>query len=127
MVQTSLALSMAVNTLVTGLIVFKILKVFLEVKATVTIVERTLGSTRGTKLRHVIFVIIESGMALFAIQLVRVVLFILADQGMLSYNSQNSLYLAIVIHQMFNVIIRSIHFYLFLTDEIHLARASHQQ
>ena len=116
MVQTSLALSMAVNTLVTGLIVFKILKVFLEVNitSTLTTVERTLGSTGGTKLRHVIFIIIESGLALFAIQLVRVVLFILANQGVLSYNSQSSLYLATVIHQMFNVIIRStIHFYFF--------------
>jgi len=57
------------------LIVFKILKVFLEYKP--TSVERTLGSlssTGGSKLRHIIFIIIESGMALFAIQLVRVVL-----------------------------------------------------
>ena len=105
---------MAVNTLVTGLIVFKILEVFLEVKATVavTLVERPLGSTGGTKLRHVIFIMIESGMALFAIQLVRVVLSILADQGvlMLSNGAQNSLYLVIGIHQMFNVIIRSVSF-----------------
>ena len=66
---TSFALSMAVNALVTTLIVFKILKVFLEVKP-------ALGSvaTEGTKLRSVIFIIIESGMALFAIQLVRVVI-----------------------------------------------------
>ena len=110
---TSFALSMAVNTLVTGLIVFKILKVFLEVKATMTSVERTLGSTGGTKLRHVIFIIIESAMALFAIQLVRVVLSILIDQGVLSHNSQNSLYLIVSIHQMFNVIIRSVHFCFF--------------
>ena len=65
---------MAVNTLVTGLIVFKILKVFLEVKP--TSVERSLGSlgSGGTKLRHIIFIIIESGMVLFTIQLVRFVL-----------------------------------------------------
>ena len=127
MVQLSLSLSMAVNTLVTGLIVYKILKVFLEIKASVTMVERTfkLGST--TKLRHVICVIIESGMALFAIQLVRVVLFILAYQGMPSYNSQNSLYLVIDIHQMFNVIIHSFLFLRFKTHKIYLARASHQQ
>ena len=104
---------MAVNALVTGLIVFKILKVFLEVKATLTSVEQTLGSTGGTILRHVIFIIIESGMALFAIQLVRVVLFILEESEMLSYNSQNSIYLVIGIHQMLNVIMRSVHFYLF--------------
>jgi hypothetical protein len=69
---TAFVMSMAVNTLVTGLIVFKILKVFLEVKA--TSVERTLGTTGGTKLRHIIFVIIESGMALLAIQVLRVVI-----------------------------------------------------
>jgi hypothetical protein len=62
---------MAVNTLVTGLIVFKILKVFLNLKT--TSVERILGSSGGTKLRHIIFVIIESGMMLFAIQLIRLV------------------------------------------------------
>jgi TRAP-type mannitol/chloroaromatic compound transport system permease small subunit len=72
---------MAVNALMTGLIVFKILKVFLEFKP--TSVERTLGSlssTGGSKLRHIIFIIIESGMALFAIQLVRVVLTSLVAQ-----------------------------------------------
>ena len=47
---TGLAASMAVNTLVTGLIVIKILKVFLEVKGAMTSVERTLGSTGGIKL-----------------------------------------------------------------------------
>ena len=72
---TDLATFMVVNALMTGLIVFKILKVFLEYKP--SSVERKLGSlssTEGTKLHHIIFIIIESGMALFAIQLVRVVL-----------------------------------------------------
>ena len=32
------------------------------------------SSTGGSKLRHIIFIIIESGMALFAIQLVRLAL-----------------------------------------------------
>ena len=100
----SLALSMGVNTLVTGLIVFRILKVFLEVKATVTSVERTLGSTRGTKLRHIIFVIIESGMALFAIQLVRVVFYAVSSVRVYAP-------LFIGINQMFIVIMRSVHFY----------------
>ena len=73
---TSFAATMTVNGLVTGLIVFRILKVFLEVKAAQasTSVERTLDSTGGTKLRHVIFVIIESGMMLLVIQLVSIVL-----------------------------------------------------
>ena len=75
---TGIIASMTVNALVTGLIVFKILKVFMEVKAARTSVERTfkLGSSGGTEFRHIIFVIIESGMALFAIQLVRVGLLI---------------------------------------------------
>ena len=44
---TALIASMAVNALVTGLIVFKILKVFLEVTE-VTSVERTLGLLSST-------------------------------------------------------------------------------
>ena len=117
---------MAVNALVTGLIVFKILKVFLEVK-TSTSVERTLGSTGGTKLRHIMFVIIESGMALFVIQLIRVVFFNLPGDS----ETLNDVYnFVICIHQMLNVIIRSVHFYYFssFTDNIYLAtRESHQQ
>ena len=78
--QTSFAASMAVNTLVMGLIVFKIIQVFLEVKAASNSVEQTLGSAGGTKFRHIIFVMIESGMTLFAIQLVRVVLYSLPSE-----------------------------------------------
>jgi hypothetical protein len=110
---------MAVNALMTGLIVFKILKVFLEFKP--TSVERTLGSlssTGGSKLRHIIFIIIESGMALFAVQLVRVVLNILVNLGPGNYYDEYTRvfvgrYLIIAIHQMFNVIIKSVHFYFF--------------
>jgi len=92
---TAFAVSMAVNTLVTGLIVFKIHKVFLQVNATSTSFERTLGSTGGTKLRHVIIIIVESGMALFAIQLVRLVL------GNIQL-AMGSVDLIIGINQMFN-------------------------
>ena len=101
---TSFALSMAVNTLVTGLILFKILKVFFEVKATVTSVERSLGSTGGTKLRHIIFIMIESGMAMFAIQLIRLLLYLLP--------SNNIYYLVIGINEMINVIMKSVSFLL---------------
>ena len=97
---TSFAASMAVNVLVTGLIVFKILKVFLEVKAATTSIERSLGSTGGTKFRHIIFVIIESGMLMFAVQLVRVVLFILPTAPLQGID------LVTGISEMFNVIIR---------------------
>ena len=104
--ETGLAVSMAVNALVTGLIVFKILKVFLEVNP--ILVELTLDSTGGSKLRHVIFVIIESGMALFAIQLIRLVFSILPMEW-----TVHVLEYVIVMHQMFNVIIRFVHFYFF--------------
>ena len=59
---TSYAMSMAMNALVMGLIMFRILKVFLEVKPTSD--ERTLGSTRGTKVWHIIFIVIESGISI---------------------------------------------------------------
>ena len=102
---------MAVNTLVTGLIVFKILTLFLEVKPSFASGKTTLGSTRGTKFQHIIFVIIESGMALFAIQLIRLVFFLL---GTCVFNY------ATVIDQMINVIIKSVHFYFFcFTDNIY--------
>ena len=96
--MTALATSMAVNAMVTGLIVFKILKVFLEVNP--ILVELTLDSTGGSKLRHVIFVIIESGMMLFAIQLIRLVFFILPMEWTVVASDY-----AIAIQQMFNVII----------------------
>ena len=114
MTITALTASMVVNALVTGLIVYKILKVFL-LQANPILVELTLDSTGGSKLRHVIFVIIESGMTLFAIQLIRLVFYILPMEW--TYQASNYV---IVIHQMLNVIIRSIHFYLFcFTDNIY--------
>ena len=126
---TGLVASMVVNTLVTGLIVFKIRKVFLEVKA--TSVERTLGSLSSpgkTKLQHIIFIIIESGMALFAIQLVRVVLSSL-EEGF-GVEAPASVFSAVEfvvpIHEMINVIIRSVHFFFCFTDNIYPARVSHQ-
>ena len=122
MSTTSFALSIAVNTLVTGLIVFKILKVFLEVRAASTSVERSLSSPGGTKIQHTIFVIIESGMMLFAIQLIRLVLYVVTSV------EQKYLNIVTAVNQMFNVIIRSVHFYFFcFIDNIYLARASHQQ
>ena len=102
---TGFAASMAVNALMTGMIVFRILKAT-GVKP--TSVERTLGSTEDNKFRHIIFIIIESGMALFAIQLVRFVLqFIIS----LPLDSEQQLRLDVaidfvtVINQMLNVII----------------------
>ena len=105
MVITSFTLSMAVNTLVTGLIVFKIFKVFLQVKAVTTSVERTLGTTAGgTKLGHVLFVIIESGMALLAVQLARFVLYVLYNLPSESESASDAYFIFIPINEMFNVI-----------------------
>ena len=118
---------MAVNSLVTGLIVFRIFKVFLEVRAA-TSVDRSFGSTGGTKIRHIIFVMIESGMTLLVIQLVRMVLWTVQPSQIVT---PGPVYFAfeylIIIGQMFNVTIRSVHFYFCITEIFYLARASHQQ
>ena len=95
---------MAVNTLMTGMIVFRILQVTAGVK--LTSAERALGSTRGNKFRHVMFIIIESGMALFAIQLVRVVLVSISPVMQEPSNYFQATYdIVVVINQMLNVII----------------------
>ena len=106
---------MAVNSLVTGLIVFKILTVILEIKVATTSVERTLGSTGDTKLRHIIFVIIESGMTLLVIQLVNMVLYVVQPFPAAPVAFANEY--VVVINQVFNVIIRSVHFYFFCFTE----------
>ena len=93
---------MAVNTLVTGMIVFRILKAT-GVKP--TSIERTLGSTEGNKFRHIMFIIIESGMALLAIQLVRIVVQFISlpvEQVHILKVAQD---IFIAINQMLNVII----------------------
>ena len=101
---TGLAASMAVNALMTGMIVLRILKAT-GVKP--TSVERTLGSTEGNKFRHIMFIIIESGMALFAIELVRIVLeFISVPVEQLPFFDAAQDFV-IAINQMLNVIIRS--------------------
>ena len=103
---TSLIMSMTVNALVTGLIVFKIFKVFREVKSVITTLEdKSLGITGGNKLRSVSFIILESGMALFAIQLARVV----TVSPQLAAATLGAAYYAYqiigVVHEMVNVII----------------------
>ena len=102
---------MAVNTLVTGLIVLRILK---AAGVMPTSVERTLGSTEGNKFRHIMFIIIESAMALFAIQLVRFVLEFISVPVEQDLFLQAAGDILVSINQMLNVIIiRSVHFYFF--------------
>ena len=93
-----LALSMTVNALVTGLIVFRIFKVLQEVKTSIAD-EQILEVTGGSTLRRVIFIIIESGMALFSIQLTRLVAASVTTDA-----AYNTYYLIVGIHEIFNVI-----------------------
>ena len=118
--MTGSAASMAVNTLMTGMIVFRIYKV---TRATpITSIERTLGSTGGDKYRHVMFIMIESGMALFAIQLVRVALYYFTSGPI--FHAANEIIISL--NQMLNVIIiRSTSFV--FSDNIYLTRVSHQR
>ena len=105
LVLASLAAFMTVNALVTGLIVFRIFEVFHEVK----------DVTGGRKLRSIIFIIIESGMALFAIQLARLVI---AATG-LGTGTEVAVYQLIVgIHEMLNVVISSVIVALYFTDNV---------
>jgi len=68
----SLGLSLTVNAIVTALIVFKIIQVYLEIKPSLEDEDLKSGISGGSKFRSIIFVIIESGMALFAVQLFRI-------------------------------------------------------
>ena len=97
----SLVLSMALNALVTSLIVYKIFVVFREVKAVTTSDEKSLGVTRGGKLRYVMFVIIESGMILFSVQFARVVSTALRTNG--STSDLNAFNFIVSFHEMLNV------------------------
>ena len=99
----SLIASMIVNALVTGLIVFKIFKAFQRVKSVTTSEEISLGITGRTKLRSVIFIIIESGMVLFAIQLARVVVTIVETVA-----ANYAFDFIVLIHGMVNVMISSV-------------------
>ena len=93
---------MTVNTLVTGMIVFKIFKVFQVARIQVS-GEESLSTTGGNKFRSIIFILIESGSALFCIQLVRLTVSILMTNA-----SVQAFDLVVGIHQMFNVIIKSV-------------------
>ncbi|KAF8816972.1 hypothetical protein BYT27DRAFT_7205395 [Phlegmacium glaucopus] len=73
--STSLAISLVVNGVVTGLIVFRILKVYWEARPTFE--DQTLGIGTKGKIRSIIFIIIESGMAMFTIQIIGVVICVL--------------------------------------------------
>lgn len=102
---TSLVMSMTLNALVTGLIAFRIFKgLFREVKpegTSTTLNIRSLGITGGRKLRYVMFIVIESGMALFSIQLARVVSTALSTGQ--TESDEDAFNLIVGIHEMLNV------------------------
>ena len=86
-------------------------------------VKRTLGSFVSAAGRpndqHIAFIIIESGMALFAAHLARILITIL--EGVLqsitmaaSFDINLAFTLIVSFHQMLNVIISSVHFYSFV-------------
>jgi hypothetical protein len=68
--------------------------------------EQNLGPTGGRKLQTIIFVLIESGMALFSTQLARLVVTFLNTDAAL-----NAFEIISPMHEMIIVIIRSSHFY----------------
>ena len=113
--MASFTASMTVNPLVTSLIVFKIFRVFREVKNTTTSSEKSLSSTGGRQLRSIIFIMIESGMALFAIQLARVVI---AFTGLGTDAEEDAYSLIISIHKMLIVFISSVIVTLYSTDNV---------
>ena len=95
---TGLALSMTVNALVTGLIVFRVFKVFQEVKSSIAD-EQILEVTSGSTLQRVMFIIIESGTVFFSIQLARLVVTIVNTDA-----AYDAYVLITGIHEMLNVI-----------------------
>ena len=94
----SIVLSMIVNAYATGLIAFKLFKMQRDTKPTLG----TLSSSGGIKYRSVISIIIESGVALFCIQLIRVVLIVNFEMTG-SDVPLNALEIVIPIHEIFNV------------------------
>ena len=103
MTLTSLAISLIVNAVVTGLIVLRILMVYWEVSPTIK------GQTLDVRIRSIIFIMIESGMVMFTIQLIRFVFTILL---------LDALHVIVGTHQMLNVIIRSVVSTLYNTETI---------
>ena len=98
------------------------MKVYLEVKPILS--EKKLGPTAsgGRKLRSIIFILIESGMALFAIQLARLLLSVIA--GVKNSSTAAAIIQPIItIQEMLNVIIGPVIFTTYLTDSLCLGRA----
>ena len=96
----SIVLSMIVNAYATGFIAYRIIKMYHEMMPTR---DPTLGNYGGgIKYRNVISIIIESGMALFCIRLIRVALTVYFELTG-SIVPSNALQIVIGIHEILNV------------------------
>lgn len=104
LIITGLSTSIVVNIIAISLIVFSIFKVFRQVKATSD--EQILGTTGGSTLRPIIFVLIESGMVLFSIQMARLVVVSLLTWKY-SMGAQDTFFFIASVHGMINASIRS--------------------
>jgi hypothetical protein len=101
---SGLVMSMTLNALVTSLIAFRIFKV---VKGNTTFYENlkslSVAGGRQLEFRYIMFVIIESGMALFSIQLARVVTTALRIGPAGSTSDLYAYNIIVSCHEMFNV------------------------
>ena len=102
---------MTVNALVMGLILYRIVRVYRADN-------QTLGISDGSTLRPVILVVIESGMALFSIQLVRLVVMSVPTDALSHDEGMN---IIISIHQMLNVSTTYVFATCYFTDHMGLA------
>ena len=100
--MTGLVISITLNAVMTSLIVFKILKVFRQVKPASN--DQISGVTGGGKLWRILFIIIESGIVLFVTQVFRIVVTVVKTDAANNFYS-----IAIAMHDACNVIIRSVH------------------
>ena len=105
-IVTSLVLPLITNAVVTGLIVFRIFKVYRYTKP----ILYNQGATFRirSKFRPIMLMLIESGMLLFSIQLVRLIV------GVVPTTAANLVYQPVsIMQQMFYVIIMSLCFFIF--------------
>ena len=114
--MTALGISLTVNAAVTGLIALRIIKVYKEVKPTFR--HRTLGHGGPAEANFwsIMLIIIESGMAMFTIQLIRVVLTILQN---------DAFYIFVGINQIIIVIIQSLVISTFILLRLFLGNYTH--
>ena len=107
----SLAITMTVNALATGLIVFRIFMVLRQSRLTSD--DQVFGAFRGTKFRSIAFVLIESGLLLFSVQLSRLVVTIVTTPG-----TADAFNLISSIHQQLNVTRRLVIPTFYFTDNL---------